>query len=239
MLRQCQDRGKISCHGFGLTYGEDDDEAIEIPESVPVGYETQITMHSLDFEEFLWADGYDSAAIDTLKSYYTSGATIPAAVHEKYESLFREFIVVGGMPEVVNDYVQHHDFNRVDRLQQDILAEYRDDIAKHAKGKKKVLVRMCYDAIPVQLMKEQKKFQYSTVERGQTRKKYGGSVQWLKDSAMVQVCYNLNEPYLPLKANANGDQFKLYINDTGLLCCSYGFETKLAVLNDTITGNNA
>ena len=96
---------------------------------------------------------------------------------------------------------------------------------------------MCYDAIPVQLMKEQKKFQYSTVERGQTRKKYGGSVQWLKDSAMVQVCYNLNEPYLPLKANANGDQFKLYINDTGLLCCSYGFETKLAVLNDTITGN--
>jgi predicted AAA+ superfamily ATPase len=138
---------------------------------------------------------------------------------------------------VVNDYVQHHDFNRVDRLQQDILAEYRDDIAKHAKGKEKVLVRMCYDAIPVQLMKEQKKFQYSTVERGQTRKKYGGSVQWLKDSAMVQVCYNLNEPYLPLKANANGDQFKLYINDTGLLCCSYGFETKLAVLNDTITGN--
>ena len=115
--------------------------------------------------------------------------------------------------------------------------QYRNDIAKHAKGKEKVLVRMCYDAIPIQLMKEQKKFQYSTVERGQTRKKYGGSVQWLKDSAMVQVCYNLNEPYLPLKANANGDQFKLYINDTGLLCCSYGFETKLAVLNDTITGN--
>ena len=127
---------------LGLTYGEDDDEAVEIPESVPVGYETQITMHSLDFEEFLWADGYDSAAIDTLKSYYTSGETIPAAIHEKYESLFREFIVVGGMPEVVNDYVQHHDFNRVDRLQQDILAEYRDDIAKHAKGREKVLVRM-------------------------------------------------------------------------------------------------
>ena len=223
--------------GNTLIFLDEIDEAVEIPESVPVGYETQITMHSLDFEEFLWADGYDSAAIDTLKSYYTSGATIPAAVHEKYESLFREFIVVGGMPEVVNDYVQHHDFNRVDRLQQDILAEYRDDIAKHAKGKEKVLVRMCYDAIPIQLMKEQKKFQYSTVERGQTRKKYGGSVQWLKDSAMVQVCYNLNEPYLPLKANANGDQFKLYINDTGLLCCSYGFETKLAVLNDTITGN--
>ncbi len=222
---------------LGLTVGEDDDEAAEIPESVPVGFETQITMHSLDFEEFLWADGYDSTAIDALKSYYSSGTTIPAAVHEKYESLFREFIVVGGMPEVVSDYVLHHDFNRVDRIQQDILEAYRDDIAKHAKGREKVLVRMCYDAIPIQLMKEQKKFQYSTVERGQTRRKYGGSIQWLKDSAMIHACYNLNEPFIPLKANANGDQFKLYMNDTGLLCCTYGFETKLAILNDTIAGN--
>jgi len=220
-----------------LTVGEDDDEAAEIPESVPVGFETQITMHSLDFEEFLWADGYDSTAIDALKSYYSSGTTIPAAVHEKYESLFRKFIVVGGMPEVVSDYVLHHDFNRVDRIQQVILEAYRDDIAKHAKGREKVLVRMCYDAIPIQLMKEQKKFQYSTVERGQTRKKYGGRVQWLKDSAMIHACYNLNEPFIPLKANANGDEFKLYMNDTGLLCCTYGFETKLAILNDTIMGN--
>ena len=214
---------------LGLTYGEDDDEAIEIPESVPVGYETQITMHSLDFEEFLWADGYDSAAIDTLKSYYTSGATIPAAVHEKYESLFREFIVVGGMPEVVNDYVQHHDFNRVDRLQQDILAEYRDDIAKHAKGKEKVLVRMCYDAIPIQLMKEQKKFQYSTVERGQTRKNvFHQGISGIDILTAEDRCITLVDQHQAATAG---------INDTGLLCCSYGFETKLAVLNDTITGN--
>ena len=222
---------------LGLTYGEDDDETVEQPESIPVGFESQLTMHALDFEEFLWAEGYDETAIEALKSYYNSGSTIPAPIHEKYESLFREFIVVGGMPEVVNDFIQHHDFNRVHRIQQDILAEYRDDISKHARSREKVQVRMCYDAIPKQLMKEQKKFQYSTVERGQTRKKYGGSVQWLKDSAMVQVCYNLNEPYLPLMANANEDQFKLYLNDTGLLCCIYGFETKLAVLNDTIAGN--
>ncbi len=222
---------------LGLTYGEDDDAAVEVPSSVPVGYETQMTMYSLDFEEFLWADGYDTAAIEALKSYFLSGATIPRVIHDKYESLFREFIVVGGMPEVVNDYVRHHDFNRVDRLQRDILAEYRDDISKHAKGREKVLVRMCYDAVPIQLAKEQKKFQYSTVERGQTRKKYGGSVRWLKDSEMVHVCYNLREPHLPLMANANEDQFKLYWNDTGLLCCAYGFETKLAILNDTISGN--
>ena len=194
-------------------------------------------MYSLDFEEFLWAYGYDENAISVLKSYYTSGETIPESIHNKYESLFREFMVVGGMPEVVADFAEHKDFNRVDRIQNDILAEYRDDISKHAKGKEKQFVRMCYDAVSKQLAKELKKFQYSTVEKGQTRRKYGGSVQWLKDSKIVNACYNVHEPFLPLMANANEDQFKLYINDTGLLCCMYGFETKLAILNDTIKGN--
>ena len=211
---------------MGLTYGEDDDDDVEVPESIPVGYESQITMYSLDFEEFLWAYGYDEKAIDILHSYYESGETVPEVIHNKYESLFREFMVVGGMPEVVADFAEHKDFNRVDRIQNDILAEYRDDIAKHAKGKEKQLVRMCYDAVPKQLAKELKKFQYSTVEKGKTRRKYGGSVQWLKDSEIVNACYNIHEPYLPLMANANEDQFKLYVNDTGLLCCMYGFETK-------------
>ena len=222
---------------LGLAYGEDDDKTVEVPDSVPVGYESQITMHSLDFEEFLWAYGYDEKTIEILRSYYETGEQIPQTVHDKFESLFREFIVVGGMPEAVADFAVHKDFNRVDRIQQDILAEYRDDIAKHAKGKEKQLVRMCYDAVPKQLAKELKKFQYSTVEHGQTRRKFGGSVQWLKDSGIVNACYNVQEPYLPLMANANEDQFKLYVNDTGLLCSMYGFETKLAVLNDTLRGN--
>lgn len=222
---------------MGLTYGEDDDDDVEIPESIPVGYESQITMYSLDFEEFLWAYGYDDKAINILRSYYETGETIPEVIHNKYEAIFREFMVVGGMPEAVADFVEHKDFNRVAQIQNDILAEYRDDIAKHAKGKEKQLVRMCYDAVPKQLAKELKKFQYSTVEKGKTRRKYGGSVQWMKDSEIVNACYNIHEPYLPLMANANEDQFKLYVNDTGLLCCMYGFETKLAILNDTIRGN--
>ncbi|MBQ7500548.1 MAG: ATP-binding protein [Clostridia bacterium] len=222
---------------MGLTYGEDDDESVEIPASVPVGYESQITLYSLDFEEFLWAYGYDGNAIDVIRSYYESGHTIPESIHDKYESLFREYMVVGGMPEAVADFAVHKDFNRVDKIQNDILSEYRDDISKHAKGKEKQYVRMCYDAVPKQLAKELKKFQYSTVEKGQTRRKFGGSVQWLKDSEIVNVCYNIREPYLPLMANAKDDQFKLYINDTGLLCSMYGFETKLAILTDTIRGN--
>ena len=222
---------------MGLTYGEDDDASVEEPASVPVGYETQIMMYSLDFEEFLWACGYDENAIAVLRSYYEHGEQIPEAIHDKYEALFREFIVVGGMPEVVADFSRNKDFNRADWIQNDILAEYRDDIAKHARGKEKQLVRMCYDAVPKQLAKELKKFQYSTVEKGQTRRKFGGSIQWLKDSGIVNACYNIHEPYLPLMANANEDQFKLYINDTGLLCCMYGPETKISVLNNTIKGN--
>lgn len=222
---------------MGLTYGEDGDPSVEVPESVPVGYETQIIMYSLDFEEFLWAYGYGEEAIDSLKTYYSSNEQIPTVLHDKYESLFREYIVVGGMPEVVADFVVNKDFNRVNKIQNDILDEYRDDIAKHAKGKEKQLVRLCYDAVPKQLAKELKKFQYSTVEKGQTRRKYSGSVQWLKDSAIVNICYNIREPYLPLMANANEEQFKMYVNDTGLLCCMYGFDTKLAILNDTLRGN--
>ena len=222
---------------MGLTYGEDYDKEVEVPDSVPVGYESQITMYSLDFEEFLWAYGYNETAISVLRSYFEAGETVPESIHNKYESLFREYMVVGGMPEVVANFAVNKDFNRVERIQRDIIAEYRDDIAKHAKGKEKQYVRMCYDAVPKQLAKELKKFQYSSVEKGQTRRKYGGSVQWLKDSEIVNACYNIREPYLPLMANAKEDQFKLYINDTGLLCCMYGYETKLAILNDTIRGN--
>ena len=190
---------------MGLSYGEDDDSGVEAPASVPVGYETQLTMYSLDFEEFLWAYGYDETAISYLRHFYQTNEQIPESIHEKYESLFREFMVVGGMPEIVADFAANKDFNRVDSIQRDIISEYKDDISKHAKGREKQLVRMCYDAVPKQLAKELKKFQYSTVEKRQTKRKFGGSIQWLKDSEIVNACYNIHEPYLPLMANANED----------------------------------
>ncbi len=222
---------------LGLSYNDDADDLVESPASIPVGYERQIVMYSLDFEEFLWANGYKRATVADLQAYMDTDKQIPESIHERYEMLFREFMVVGGMPEVVADFAVNKDFNRVWKIQADILAEYQDDISKHAKGKEKQYVRMCYDAVPKQLSKEIKKFQYSTVEKGQTRRKFGGSIKWLKDANIVNVCYNVHEPYLPLIANANEDQFKLYINDTGLLTCMYGFETKLAILNNTIKGH--
>ncbi|MGN0693358.1 MAG: ATP-binding protein [Lentihominibacter sp.] len=221
---------------LGLTYAENGDREAEEPESVPTGYEDFLTMYSLDFEEFLWAEGYEGA-VEMLREYFETKTKVPDSLNEKYQALFREYIVVGGMPEVVEDYVAHHDFNRVTNLQNRLIENYKFDIAKHTKGAEKVKVQNCYDSIPKQLAKELKKFQYSTVEKGKTRKKYGGSVQWLKDSALVHVCYNVHEPYLPLMANAREEQFKLYINDTGLLCAMYGHETKKAILNNTIKGS--
>lgn len=222
---------------LGLSYLEDDDKNVTEPTSLPVGYEEQITMYSLDFEEFLWAKGYNDDAIAYLKDFYISNKEVPKELNDKYLELFREFMIVGGMPEVVQTFIDTNNFQEASKTQGKILADYQDDISKHAKGQEKIKVRQCYDSIPKQLAKEYKKFQYSVVEKGKTSKKYGGSINWLCDSSLVNKCSNVNEAYIPLLAYEMDDQFKLYLNDTGLLLYLYGPETKLAILNNTLKGN--
>ena len=221
---------------LGLSYLEDDDKNVTEPTSLPVGYEEQITMYSLDFEEFLWAKGYNDDAIAYLKDFYISNKEVPKELNDKYLELFREFMIVGGMPEV-QTFIDTNNFQEASKIQGKILADYQDDISKHAKGQEKIKVRQCYDSIPKQLAKEYKKFQYSVVEKGKTSKKYGGSIKWLCDSSLVNKCSNVNEAYIPLLAYEMDDQFKLYLNDTGLLLYLYGPETKLAILNNTLKGN--
>lgn len=222
---------------LGLSYLEDDDKNVTEPTSLPVGYEEQITMYSLDFEEFLWAKGYNDDAIAYLKDFYISNKEVSKELNDKYLELFREFMIVGGMPEVVQTFIDTNNFQEASKIQGKILADYQDDISKHAKGQEKIKVRQCYDSIPKQLAKEYKKFQYSVVEKGKTSKKYGGSIKWLCDSSLVNKCSNVNEAYIPLLAYEMDDQFKLYLNDTGLLLYLYGPETKLAILNNTLKGN--
>ena len=173
---------------LGLSYGKDDDKEVEPVESIPVGYEKPVMMYSLDFEEFLWAYGYGSDTVGYLKSFFDSKEKLPTEINQRFESILREYLVVGGMPEVVADFVEHKDFGRVQEIQNKILASYADDISQHAKGAEKVKVRSCYDSIPRQLAKENKKFKYSEIEKKATARKYGDSVQWLHDANMAYIC---------------------------------------------------
>ena len=222
---------------LGLQYGENADKNVEVPESIPVGYERPYVMHSLDFEEFLWAKGYKQEHIDYVREFFDKKEKIPFSVNNKFHELFKEYMVVGGMPEVVMKYIETNNYSETFEVQDKLIKEYKADIAKHAKGDEKIKVNACYESVPKQLSKELKKFQYSIVEKGQTKRKYGGSIKWLIDSGLVYPCYNVTEPYIPLIANEKEEQFKLYINDTGLLTQLYGRETKIAILNGTLKGN--
>ncbi|MDR0490778.1 MAG: AAA family ATPase [Oscillospiraceae bacterium] len=188
----------------------------EVP-SYPVGYVEHLEMHSLDFEEFLWANGVMPASVADIREYFEKKKTVPTAMHERMMELFKEYIVIGGMPRAVDEFVTTHNFANVLKVQRGILADYEDDIAKYAKYSEKAKARACFLSIPKHLSKDYKKFQYSIVERGGTARKFGGSLMWLYDAGVINFCYNLSNPQLPLEGNAKSDAFKVYMCDTGLL----------------------
>ncbi len=221
---------------LGLAYGQDADKEVKEVDSIPVGYEKPLMMYSLDFEEFLWAYGYNDDTIDYLRRFYDSKEKIPTEINEKYDMILREYLVVGGMPEIVANFMEYKDFGKVQDIQDKILSSYADDISQHAKGAEKVKVRKCYDSIPRQLARENRKFKYSEVESKATARKFGDSVQWLHDANMAYICCNSSMPMLPLKAYEKENEFKLYINDTGLLMAMFGFATKQALLNGKLKG---
>jgi predicted AAA+ superfamily ATPase len=174
-------------------------------------------MHSLDFEEFLWARGVPSQSIADIKGYFEKKEKVPPAMHERMMELFREYIAIGGMPRVVQEFVDTGNFASVLKLQRDILSDYASDIAKYAEGNEKVKTRSCFYSIPKQLAKDHKKFQYSIVEKKGTARKFAGSLEWLFEAGIINFCYNLRIPELPLEGNAMNDTFKVYMKDTGLL----------------------
>lgn len=185
--------------------------------SYPVGYVDQLEMHSLDFEEFLWANGVSFQSIADIREYYEKKETVPLAMHERMMELFKEYIVVGGMPRVVQEFVSNHNFANVLRLQKVIVSGYTDDISKYAESAEKTKARACFLSIPKHLASDYKKFRYSLVEKGGSSRKYGGSLMWLYDAGIINFCYNLGLPELPLEGNAQSDTFKVYMRDTGLL----------------------
>lgn len=205
--------------------------------SIPVGYEEPVEMYSLDFEEFLWAVGYDEEKISVLREYFDKKETVPESVHDKMMYLLREYIAIGGMPAVVNRFIETHHFGEVQTIQQMILDSYFDDISEYASNTEKPKVKNAYLSIPKQLAKENKKFQFSVVEKKATARKYENSVEWLRDASLVRMCYNVSTPDFPLTAYEKDNQYKLYTSDIGLLVAMYGFDMKKAVIDNTLKGN--
>lgn len=185
--------------------------------SYPVGYVDQLEMHSLDLEEFLWANGVRPESIADILGYYERLEPVPTAMHERMMELFREYIVIGGMPRVVQEFVTTHNFANAFRLQKGIISDYTDDIGKYADGAEKAKARACFLSIPKHLSKDYKKFQYSLVEKKGNARKFGGSLMWLYDAGIINFCYKLGTPELPLEGNSQSDTFKVYMRDTGLL----------------------
>ena len=204
--------------------------------SIPVGYERQLEMYSLDFEEFLWAYGYSEETIADLKGYFISREKLPESVLKKFNGILREYLVVGGMPDVVNTFFETNNFQAVYNKQKAILSEYEEDIKKYAKEQERQKIRDCYNSIPRQLAKEYTKFQYTAVAPGGSLRKYESALDWLKDAGMVKAVYNVSTPQLPLAAYEKPNEFKIYATDIGLATALYGFQTQTALIGDILKG---
>ena len=204
--------------------------------SIPVGYERQITMYPLDFEEYLWATGINEQAISYIKGFFERREKVEDGINEEMFRKLREYIIVGGMPEVVNTFIKTNNFNDVQLTQEKILADYNNDITRYAEINEKPKIRRCYDSIPQQLAKENKKFQYKVVEKGSTSRKYSDSIQWLIDANLVVPVYNVSTPIIPLEAYVKNESFKIYLHDIGLLVARYGFDAKAPILDNSLTG---
>ena len=206
------------------------------PKSIPVGYETVIEMSPLDFEEFLWANGISDQIIDMLKVYLQEERPVPDALHQRLRELLLQYAVVGGMPDVVQTFINTKRMDEVLQMQRDIVRSYEDDMVKYAERKDKSVIRECFQSIPKQLSKENKKFQYSVVKKGATASKFAGSLQWIEDAGIITRCYDLTITELPLAGNADQDVFKVYMRDMGLFVAMLEDGTQFDILQGNLLG---
>lgn len=184
--------------------------------SVPVGYETIIDMFPLDFEEFLWANGIEDALIALLKQCLEEERPVPEALHQRMRDLLLQYVVVGGMPHIVDQFIKEKNVAFVREEQKLLIRSFEDDMVKYAQGADKSRIRECFESIPKQLARDNKKFQFSLIKKTARSNQYVGSLQWLEDTGLIRRCYNLTLPELPLEDNACHDKFKVYMADTGL-----------------------
>lgn len=213
-------RYDVICSGslMGINYKE--------IESNSVGYKEDYEMHSMDFEEFLWAKGYTPAQIETFYTRMKQVEPLSKIEMEVLLEAFRDYMTIGGMPAVVRSYVTNKNFSGTLKLQRQLLLDYEEDITKYAEGLDKGKIKSIYNHISVFLGKENKKFQITKIGRGARTREYIGTIDWLKDAGIVNVCYCLDQVELPLRGNYNPQYYKLYYRDTGLLIASLDEESQ-------------
>lgn len=213
-------RFDVICSGslMGISYNE--------IESNSVGYKEDYEMHSMDFEEFLWAKGYNDEFTADLFSHMLDVRPLSELQMDTLMSLFRDYVIIGGMPEVVSTYVRNKNFSGTLYIQRQLLKDYEEDITKYVEGLDKAKVKAVYNHISTFLAKENKRFQITKIARNARNRDYMGCVEWLADAGVVNVCYCLNQPELPLKGNYDPKMYKIYFKDTGLLIASLDEEAQ-------------
>ncbi len=195
-------------------------------ESNSVGYKTDYEMYSLDFEEFLWAKGYDEHFIDDLYQHMLELKPLSNMQMDVLGGLFSDYMILGGMPEVVNRYIESGQFSGLLQLQRQLLQDYEEDITKYASGFDKAKVLAVYRHITTFLAAENKRFQVTKIARGARNREYIGAVEWLANAGIINICYCLQTPSLPLKGNYDAKLYKVYYRDTGLLIASLDEEAQ-------------
>ena len=186
-------------------------------ESNSVGHKTDYDMHSMDFEEFLWAKGYTDDTISDMLTHMKEFKPFNNLEMDVYQSIFREFNILGGMPAVVAEYIEKNTFEKSLETQKQLIADYKEDIRKYVSGVDQARIINVFGSIAPQLAKENKKFQISKVASGARFREYRGCAEWLADAGIVNICYGMEFPELPLGGNYDPEVFKLYFADTGLL----------------------
>lgn len=213
-------RFDVICSGslMGINYNE--------IESNSVGYKEDYEMYSLDFEEFLWAKGYKEEQIEELYQKMLSITPLSEVEYKVMLESFREYMVLGGMPAVVYTFVTQNNYSGTLKLQKQLLLDYEEDITKYAGGLDKGKILEVFRKIPVFFGKDNKKFQISKIRKGARSRDFVGTVEWLNNAGIINVCYCMSSPELPLKGNYNPDSYKLYFRDTGLLIASLDEEAQ-------------
>ncbi len=219
-------RYDVICSGslMGINYNQ--------IESNSVGYKEDYEMYSLDFEEYLWAKGYTQEQIEM---YYEKMLFLTPLTDNEYSVMlenFREYMVLGGMPAVVFRFIKQKNYSGTLRAQKQLLLDYEEDITKYAQGLDKGKVLDIYRKIPVFLGKDNKKFQISKVRQSARNRDYVGVVEWLDNAGIINVCYCMAVPELPLKGNYDPSNYKLYFRDTGLLIGSLDDEVQEDLRNN-------